>query len=95
VIKAARKKVPLATVHSLAICLDTSAKQREEGEDSEKALVAFETEVGSEERERFVATFAEREFPHGFFPPRNILHRLAAVQWVARKAQPEGHVATA
>lgn len=50
-------------------------------ESGEDLLQHFETELGGEERTKFVNDFMAREYPHGFLPPMRVVQSLAARDW--------------
>ncbi|MBI4402646.1 MAG: hypothetical protein HY537_00705 [Deltaproteobacteria bacterium] len=51
----------------------------------ERAIAKFEEEISSQEREGWVTKFIEREFPHGFLPPRKVIFSMAAYDWFISK----------
>lgn len=52
-----------------------------DGQEPEKILMSFEAELPTAQQSMFITAFMEREYPHGFFPPRRVVKALAAMDW--------------
>lgn len=52
-----------------------------DGEATEEILMSFEAELPTAEQSKFISAFMEQEYPHGFFPPTQVIRMLAAAEW--------------
>lgn len=47
----------------------------------ESALMRFREELSSEQQDHLLSIYRDAEYPHGFYPPNNVVRNLGALAW--------------
>lgn len=81
VLKAVSKNRLVARVTPPARDVDVETSKRQ----ADEAMMAFESELTSPERESFVQQYVQKEFNWGYLPKKELLSRLVAVHWYSQR----------